>query len=42
MYKVVVAAWIACLASLCPAGEGNRLAYLDESAPYYVSPTFQG
>ena len=40
MYKAVVAAWIACLASLCPAGEGNRLAYLDESAPYYVSLDF--
>lgn len=40
MYKAVAAAWIACLASLCPAGEGNRLAYLDESDPYYVSRDF--
>ena len=40
MYKAVATAWIACITSLCPAGEGNRLAYLDESAP---SPsTFQG
>ena len=37
MYKGFLAFWIACLASSCFADGGNRLVYLDETAPYHVS-----
>ncbi len=40
MYKAAATLWIVCLSCLCFAADGNRLAYLDESDPYYVSLDF--
>ena len=40
MYKAVATLWIVCLSCHCFATDGNRLAYLDENDPYYVSLDF--
>ena len=40
MYKAAATIWIVCLSYHCFAADGNRLAYLDESDPYYVSLDF--
>ncbi|MEC9350445.1 MAG: hypothetical protein VX387_12020, partial [Planctomycetota bacterium] len=40
MYKAATTFWIVCLSCHCFATDGNRLTYLDESDPYYVSLDF--
>ena len=40
MYKAAATIWIVFLGYHCFAADGNRLVYLDESDPYYVSLDF--